>query len=52
MARHAIAADRAGEHTQGREERRRAVAFVVMCYRATAASLQRRPGWVRSRAWI
>lgn len=39
MARHAVADDCSVKQTQCREEGRRAVAFVVMCHRATPTFL-------------
>ena len=46
-----IAADhRAIEHVERGEQRRRAVALVVVRQRGPSAALQRQSGWVRSSA--
>src|ERR1039457_5008693 len=52
VARHAFAHDGAVEHVESREQGRGTVALVVMRHRPAAALLHRKPGWVRSRAWI
>jgi hypothetical protein len=52
MAWHTFADDRACCHIERGEERRGAVAFVIMGHGSGAALLQGKPGWVRSSAWI
>ena len=46
----AFADDRAGQHVQRREQRRRAVARVVVVRVPRRPGFIGRPGWVRSRA--
>src|SRR5580704_13836340 len=52
MAAHALADDLALQHVEGGEQRRRAVALVVMGHRSASAALHGQPRWVRSSAWI
>ena len=52
VVREALAKDDARQHVQGGEQRRRAVALVVVGHRARPAGLHRQTRWVRSSAWI
>src|SRR6266478_5289027 len=44
MALHALADDLAFQHVECSEQRRRAVALIVMCHRPASTALHRQPG--------